>query len=86
MRRTWLFAVLCAALTACARPTVVRVPVEVPVTVYETVAIPEVLLKACKVALPALNSNSDLESALAAHILALRQCDQDKDALRELKQ
>lgn len=72
-------------LVGCARPTIVHEPIEVEVVRYETVPVPEVLLKACKVTLGALNSNSDLETALAAALLELKACTADKEAIRGLR-
>jgi hypothetical protein len=76
--------VLCLALLAGCGRSVVRVPVEVPVTVYETQPIPAALLRECKVTLPALKSNGDLELALAQALVALKECEADKQAIRAL--
>jgi hypothetical protein len=73
------------SLTACARPTLVHDPVEVQVVRYEPVPVPEALLKACKVTLGALNSNQDLEAALADALIELKNCTADKEAIRALE-
>lgn len=71
--RLALFAVL-LALAGCARP-LVRV---------EYVPVPAALLAPCYVDLGALSTNQELESALAASVLALKQCDADKRAIGAL--
>lgn len=77
----------CAALSVfgCARPTIVREPIEVELVRYETVHIPEILLTPCKVTLGDLNSNQDLELAAAAALAALKLCNEDKAAIRALE-
>lgn len=76
---------LLLSLGGCAaEPRLIEVPVVTTVTVYETVPVPEVLLRACKVDLSALESNQDLERTLGNAILELRQCTEDKEAIREL--
>jgi hypothetical protein len=73
-------------VSGCAKePLIVRAPIEVPITVYETVPVPEALLRACKVTLGAFKSNQDLELALAEALIELRRCTQDKEAIRGLE-
>lgn len=73
-------------LVGCARAPIVHEPVEVEVVRYEAIPVPEVLLKACKVTLDALNSNQDLELALAAALIELQRCTADKEAIREIQE
>ena len=76
---------LSALLTGCGTTTqIIKDPVLVTETIYETVPVPETLLRACKVDLSALKSNKDLESTLAAAILELQRCTEDKVAISEL--
>lgn len=83
---TRLGLICCTALAAgCVRTVTIREPVEVPVTVYETVPVPEVLLTPCQISLTPLVINADLERALAAALLELERCSQDKEAIRELE-
>lgn len=70
-------------LAGCVRTVTVREPVEVPVTVYETIPVPEALLAPCTVELD-LQTNADLERALAAALLELKRCTADKEAIRLL--
>lgn len=71
-------------LAGCVKTVTVREPVEVPVTVYETIPVPEVLLEPCSVELE-LKTNADLERALAAALLELKRCTADKEAIRSLR-
>lgn len=73
------------AAAGCVRPVVVTEPVEVEIVRYETVPVPEALLKACKVSLGTLNSNQDLELALAAALIELKRCTADKEQIRGLE-
>jgi hypothetical protein len=72
-------------LSGCAKPLVVTEPIEVQIVRYEPVPVPEVLLTPCRVTLSDLNTNQDLELALADALLELRRCSADKDAIRELE-
>lgn len=71
-------------LAGCVKTVTVREPVEVPVTVYETIPVPEALLEPCSVALE-LKTNADLERTLAAALLELKRCTADKEAIRSLR-
>lgn len=75
---------LSLSLVGCARPLVVHDSVEMPIVHYETVPVPEALLTPCRVELE-LETNQDLEAALAASLIELKRCSSDKDAIRELK-
>ena len=78
-----IFSLLCFGCAA--EPTVVYEQVPVEVVKYETVPVPDLLLKACKVTLGALKSNSDLETALADALVELKRCTDDKEQIRALK-
>jgi hypothetical protein len=60
-------------------------PVEVPVTVYETVPVPAALLTPCEVELGELHTNGDLERTLAKALVELRRCTLDKQSIAELE-
>lgn len=78
--------VITLALAGCSSPPrVVEAPTTVEVVRYETIPVPAVLLQPC--ALPSLDlkTNQDLESALAAAILELQRCTQDKQAIKDLE-
>jgi hypothetical protein len=70
----------------CAKdPIVVREPIEVPITVYETVPVPTILLRPCSVDTSELWTNQDLEQALAAALIELQSCTDDKEAIGRLE-
>lgn len=73
-------------LVGCARPTIVREPVEVEVVRYETVPIPAILLDSCGTMFGPLVTNADLEAALAAAIITIADCNADKEAIRGLQE
>lgn len=85
--KTILYAVAYISLTACAaqEPIVVHQPVEVPVTVYETVPVPAAFLTPCRVELGELETNGDMERALARALVELRRCTLDKKSISELE-
>jgi hypothetical protein len=66
------------------RPTIIREPVEVEIVRYETVPVPEALLAPCLITPLALETNADLEAALAEALIELNRCTADKDAIRSL--
>lgn len=74
---------LSLSLGGCAKPLVVHDSVEVPIVHYEAVPVPEALLTPCRVVLE-LETNQDLEAALAASIIELKRCTSDKEAIRGL--
>lgn len=76
---------LTSMLAGCARPTLVHEPVEVEVVRYETVAVPSALLEPCRVSIDRMETNGDLEAALAAALLELKRCTADKEAIRALE-
>ena len=77
---------LAATQGGCGTTTeIIKDPVLVTETIYETMPVPETLLRACTVDLSALKSNKDLESTLAAAILELQRCTEDKVAISELE-
>lgn len=84
MIRTSLFGLAVLSLFGCAKPIAVREPVEVQVVRYEPVPVPEALLTPCRVDVE-LETNQDLEEALAAALLELRRCTEDKNKIRELE-
>lgn len=82
MRAALLLSCLLAA--GCARPTIVREPVEVEIVRYETVPVPEALLIPCFIAPLELKTNADLEDAVAEALIELKRCSADKEAIRKL--
>ena len=80
---------LCVAyigLAGCATKPITITEVEtIEVPIYETVPVPEALLKACKVDLSALESNQDLERAVVEAVLCNEQHNADKAAIRDLE-
>ena len=72
-------------LAGCARPTLVHDPIEVQIVRYEPVPVPEALLQPCAVLLDGLETNQDLEAALAEALLELERCTDDKAAIRDLE-
>lgn len=76
---------LSLSLVGCAKPLVVHESVQVPIVRYETVPVPEALLGPCRVDLNRMETNADLEVAVAAALIELKRCSSDKDAIRELK-
>ncbi len=86
MRRGFFILLAGGAVFGCASTErLIEVPVIIEVPIYETVPVPDVLLRACKVDLSALKSNQDLEAVLGAAILELNRCTADKVAIGELE-
>lgn len=77
---------LAILLTGCAAdPQIIEVPVIQEVVRVETVPVPAGLLDPCTVELTELETNQDLERALAAALLELERCTRDKRAIGELE-
>ncbi len=86
MRGTNILLMIAILVSGCSTTTeIIKDPVLVTETIYETVAVPATLLEPCVAPVLDINTNKDLESALAAAIIELQRCTEDKVAISELE-
>ncbi len=87
MRGTSILLILAGLVSGCGTVTTKVATVATPVEIIRTVTVPvpATLLEPCVVPELDIETNRDLESALAAAILELQRCTQDKIAISELE-